>query len=134
MAEIAQFVQHGALTITPKILKGVYKNLSFLKLKFANLDDPKYPHLGDQLEFMSNVIEDFSEGIEEDLTYSVIARCTFALVYANRQTDLIPDSIPEFGHADDSGVVRYVLMSDERVLTAYAARHKLKFDKSLLNP
>ena len=120
--------------ITPKILKGVHKKLPFLKLKFAELDDPRYPHLSDQLEFIADVVEDFAEGAEEDLPYTTLAAATFALIYANRQMDLIPESIPEFGHADDSGVVRAVLIEHEKVLAAYAIRHKLKFEKSLLAP
>jgi uncharacterized membrane protein YkvA (DUF1232 family) len=135
MAEIAQFVQHGASTITPKILKGVYKNLPMLKLKFADLNDSRYPHLGEQLMFLADVVEDFAEEADEELTYGVVARAVFALLYANRQMDLIPDTIPEFGHADDSGVVRAVLIANEKLLMAYAARHKIKFDRNaLLNP
>lgn len=129
MPEIVKFVHHGVSAITPKVLKGVYKKLPFLKLKFADLDDPKYPHLTDQLEFLADVVEDFGEGYEDDLPYTTVAAATFALIYANRQMDLIPDTVPEFGHADDSAVVRAVLIEHEKPLTAYAARHKLKFDK-----
>jgi uncharacterized membrane protein YkvA (DUF1232 family) len=132
MAEIAQFVQHGAATITPKILKGVYKKLPMLKLKFADLNDPRYPHLSEQLMFLADVVEDFAEGVEEDVPYGVVARAAFAIIYANRQMDLIPDSVPEFGHADDSGVVRAVLILNEKILVAYAARHKIKFDRNVL--
>ena len=134
MAEIANFVQRGASMITPKILKGVHKKLPFLKLKFTELDDPAFPHLTDQLEFLTNVIEDFAEGVEEDLPYSTVASAAFAVIYAHRQFDLIPDSIPEFGHADDSAVVRVVLIEHEKILSAYADRHKMKWTAITLNP
>jgi len=134
MSETAKFVHHGAANITPNILKGVHKRLPFLKLKFNELDDPAYPHLSDQLEFLANVVEDFAEGVEEDLPYVTAAAAVFAILYADRQIDLIPDSIPEFGHADDSAVVRTVLLEHEKVLTAYAERHQLKWDAVTLNP
>ena len=120
--------------ITPKILKGVHKKLPFLKLKFNELNDQKYPHLSDQLEFLADVIEDFAEGADEELPYTVVAAAAFALVYAHRRHNLIPDTIPEYGHADDSGVVRAVLIENEKVLAVYANRHKLRFDKILLQP
>jgi uncharacterized membrane protein YkvA (DUF1232 family) len=134
MAEIAKFVHHGAAMITPKILKGVYKKLPMLKLKFAGINDPKFPHLYAQLEFLSNVVEDFAEGVEEELPYAVMAAATFALIYAHRQTDLIPDTIPEYGRADDSAVVRAVLIEHEKVLATYADRHKLRFDRVSVRP
>jgi uncharacterized membrane protein YkvA (DUF1232 family) len=134
MAEIVKFVHHGAAMITPRIVKGVHKKLPFLKLKFAGIDDPKYPHLYDQLEFLADVIEDYAEGVEEDLPLTTVASVAFALVYAHRALDLIPDTVPEYGHADDSAVVRAVMMENEKVLSAYAARHKMKFDKISMNP
>jgi uncharacterized membrane protein YkvA (DUF1232 family) len=133
MPEIAKFVHRGASMITPKVLKGVHKKLPFLKLKFAELNDPKYPHLSDQLEFLADVVEDFAEGAEEELPYNTVASATFALIYADRQFNLIPETVPIYGHADDSGVVRVVLIENEKVLADYAIRHKLKFEKVLLN-
>src|SRR5262245_58210329 len=106
MAEIVKFVHHGAARITPQILKGVHKKLPMLKVEFAQINAPKYPHLVDQLEFLADVVEDFADGKAEDVPFVTLASACFALIYAHRQFDLIPDSIPEFGHADDSGVVR----------------------------
>ncbi len=134
MAEIAKFVHHGTAMITPTILKGVHRKLPFLKLKFAEIDDPNHPHLVNQLEFLADVVEDFAEGVEDGLPYVVVAASTFALIYANRQFDLIPDSIPEFGHADDSAVVRAVLIEHEKVLSSYADRHKMNWSRISINP
>jgi uncharacterized membrane protein YkvA (DUF1232 family) len=134
MSEIVKFVHHGAAMITPKILKGVHKKLPFLKLKFANINDPKYPHLYEQLEFLADVVEDYAEGVEEDLPLTTVAAATFALVYAHRQLDLIPDTIPEYGHADDSAIVRAVMIEHEKILAAYAERHKMKFDRISIKP
>ena len=79
------------------------------------------------------MVEDFAEGAEDDLPYMTVAAATFALIYAHREFDLIPESIPVYGHADDSGVVRVVLIENEKVLADYAKRHKLKFEKVLLS-
>jgi uncharacterized membrane protein YkvA (DUF1232 family) len=134
MSETAKFTHHGTAAITPNVLKSVHKKLPYLKLKFNELNDPAYPHLSDQLEFLANVIEDFAEGVEDDMPYVTAASAVFALLYADRQFDLIPDAIPQFGHADDSAVVRTVLIENEKILSAYAERHKLKWDAVTLKP
>jgi uncharacterized membrane protein YkvA (DUF1232 family) len=122
MGEIVKFVHHGAAKVSPKVLKGMHKKLPLLKLQFAELDAPKYPHLGDQLKFLADVIEDFLEGAAEDLPYTTVASAGFALIYAHREFDLIPDWISEYGHADDSAVVRAVLIENEKYLAAHAEK------------
>jgi uncharacterized membrane protein YkvA (DUF1232 family) len=134
MSETANLVQRGTAAITPNILKGVHKKLPFLKLKFTELDDPAFPHLTDQLEFLADVVEDFAEGVEEDLSYATVAASVFALLYAHRHLDLVPNALPEDGLADDSAVVRAVLIEHERVFAAYAERHKMKWDAITVEP
>jgi uncharacterized membrane protein YkvA (DUF1232 family) len=134
MPDIADFVHRGAAMITPAILKGVHKKLPFLKLKFTELDNPSFPHLTDQLEFLADVLEDFAEGVEEGLPYCTVAAVAFAIIYAHRQYDLIPDPVPETGLADDSAVVRTVLFEHEQTLAAYADRHKMKWEAISLQP
>lgn len=134
MSEIAMFVRRGTGQITPRILRGVHKKLPFLKIEFAQIHAPKFPHLVDQLEFLANVIEDVAEGADEDIPYVTVAGATFALVYAHRQFDLIPDHEPELGRADDSAVVRAVLIEHEKVFSAYAARQGLNWSKVTMKP
>lgn len=129
MSEIAQMVHRGAAQITPRILKGIHRKLPMLKVEFAQINAPRFPHLVDQLEFLANVVEDFVDQTEDDIPYLAAAAAAFALVYAHNQTDLIPDRVPGFGHADDSGVVRAVLIENERVLSDYANRHGLNWSR-----
>jgi uncharacterized membrane protein YkvA (DUF1232 family) len=134
MSEISMFVRRGASQITPRILKGVHKKLPFLKVEFAQIHAPQFPHLVDQLEFLANVVEDVAEAADEDIPYVTVAGAAFALVYAHRQFDLIPDRDPEFGRADDSAVVRAVLIEHEKVFSSYAARQGLNWSKITVKP
>ena len=120
--------------ITPKILKGVHKRLPFLKLKFTEFEDETFPHLCEQLEFLADVVEDFAEGVEEDLPYSTVVAATFALIYADRQVDIIPAALPAPNFADDSAVVRSVLIEHEKVLASYAVRHQMKWETVSVKP
>ena len=128
------FVHRGAGSITPQILRGIHRKLPYLKLEFAAIDDSKHPHLVDQLEFLADVVEDFAEGVADDLPYVTAASAAFAVVYAHRQYDLIPDWIPEFGHADDSAVVRAVLIEHEKILADYAAKHGMQWSAITVAP
>lgn len=134
MAEIVQYVHRGAAQVTPKILEGIHRKLPMLKIEFAQINAPKYPHLVEQIEFLADVVEDFVEGADKDLPLFVVAEAAFALAYVHKQHDLIPDGNPQFGYADDSGVVRVVLMENEKVLAAYAKRHKLNWKRITVKP
>jgi uncharacterized membrane protein YkvA (DUF1232 family) len=122
MSELADFVRSGAAKMTPQIAHGVYKKLPMLKIGFAQIDAPKFPHLVTQLQFLANLIEDFLDGKAEEVPYVTFACACYAIIYAKRQWDLIPDSVPEVGMADDSAVVRVVLIENERVLAKYAEK------------
>lgn len=134
MSEILKFVHRGTSQITPRILAGVHKKLPMLKVEFAQINAPKYPHLVDQLEFLADMVEDYAEGADTDVPFIGLAGAVFALVYAHRQFDLIPDTIPDYGHADDSGVVRAVLIENERAFSAYADRHGMNWSKITVKP
>lgn len=134
MAEIVQFVHRGAAQVTSKILEGIHRKLPMLKMEFAQINAPNHPHLVEQLEFLADVVEDHVEGADKELPLFVVAESAFALAYAHKQRDLIPDSNLQFGYADDSAVVRAVLMENERVLSAYAKRQKLNWSRITVKP
>ncbi len=125
MSEIAEFLHHGAEQITPKILERIHKKLPALKLEFAEIDAPKYPHLTEQLEFLAGVVEDYIEGADDTLPLVAVAEAAYGLVYAHRQLGLIPNHLPHIGHADESSIVRAILIENERVLSEYAERHDI---------
>ncbi|MEM9444608.1 MAG: hypothetical protein AAGA18_04570 [Verrucomicrobiota bacterium] len=120
MAEIANFVHRNAMKITPKILDNIMRELPLLKAEFTQINAPKFPHLVDQLEFLADAVEDFAEGQVKDLPYFAIAEAAFAMIYAHRMMDLIPDTTAEYGYADDSAVVRSVLIRYQSEFQVYA--------------
>src|SRR5690349_3256329 len=121
MAEFAEYVNHGASLVTPRVVESVLRQLPIWKVEFTQINAPKFPHLVDQLEFLADAVEDFAEGAYKDMPYFAIAQAVFALTYAHKKVDVIPDLIPNLGRADDSSVVRAVLIQNERVFAQYAA-------------
>ena len=120
MSEIAKFVNNGAESITPAIAEKVMRQLPQWKLEFTQIHAPLFPHLVDQLEFLANAVEDVIEGAYKDLPYAALAQAVFALVYSHKKVGIIPDSILNLGYADDSSVVRVVLIQNEKVFAIYA--------------
>src|SRR5512139_997267 len=105
MPEFINFVNHGASLITPKIVEKVLRQLPLWKAEFTQINAPKYPHLFNQLEFLADAVEDFAEGAYKDLPYVAFAQAVFALTYAHKKCDIIPDALPHLGRGDDSNVV-----------------------------
>ena len=114
MPEIAKFVNNAAGSITPAIAQKVLHQLPQWKLEFTQIHAPKFPHLVDQLEFLADAVEDAVEGAYKDLTYTAVAQAVFALIYAHKKIGIIPEGILELGRADDSSVVRAVLIQNEK--------------------
>ncbi len=121
MAEFVEYVKHGASQVTPRIVETVLRQLPLWKVEFTQITAPKFPHLVDQLEFLADAVEDFAEGAYKDLPYYAVAQAVFALTYAHKKVDLIPDMLPTMGRADDSSIVRAVLIQNEKVFAKYAA-------------
>ena len=120
MPEIAKFVKCGAASITPAIAEKVLRQLPQWKLEFTQINAPKFPHLVNQLEFLADAVEDAVEGAYKDLPYAAVAQAVFALLYAHKKTGLIPESVLDMGRADDSSVVRAVLIQNEKAFAIYA--------------
>jgi len=134
MSEFAEYVNHGAAHITPRVVDTVLRQLPLWKVEFTQINAPKFPHLVDQLEFLADAVEDFAEGAYKELPYVAVAQAVFALTYAHRKIDVIPDLIPNIGRADDSSVVRTVLIQNEKAFAQYAATQGLSWSKITSRP
>ncbi len=134
MAEIVDYVNRGAAQITPALVETLLRKLPLWKAEFTQINAPQFPHLINQLEFLANVVEDVVEGAYKNLPYVTLAAAVFALIYAHSQVDLIPDMVKDLGRADDSSVVRAVLIQHERALAQYAAAQGMDWNRITSKP
>lgn len=134
MSEIVKFVNNGAMSVTPAIAEKVLRQLPQWKLEFTQIHAPLFPHLVDQLEFLANAVEDVVESAYKELPYCAIAQAVFALVYAHKKVGVIPDSILNLGYADDSSVVRAVLIQNEKAFAVYAGAQGVDWQKITSQP
>jgi uncharacterized membrane protein YkvA (DUF1232 family) len=134
MSEIAKFVNNGAASITPGVAEKVLRQLPQWKLEFTQIHAPLFPHLVDQLEFLADAVEDALEGAYKELPYSALSQAVFALVYAHKKVGIIPDSILSLGYADNSSVVRAVLIQNEKAFAIYAGTQGRDWQKITSQP
>jgi uncharacterized membrane protein YkvA (DUF1232 family) len=134
MPEIANFVNSGAATITPALAEQVLRHLPQWKLEFTQINAPKFPHLVNQLEFLADAVEDAIEGVYKELPFVAVAQAVFAVIYAHKKMGIIPESIGDLGRADDSSVVRAVLIQNEKAFALYAAAQKVDWRKITSEP
>jgi uncharacterized membrane protein YkvA (DUF1232 family) len=129
MPEIVKFVNRGAASITPAVADNVLRHLPQWKLEFTQINAPKFPHLVDQLEFLADAVEDAAEGAYKDLPFVAVAQAVFALLYAHKKMGIIPENILDLGGADNSSVVRAVLIQNERAFAIYAGKQGVDWRK-----
>src|SRR3981081_2512315 len=134
MSEIVNFVNRGAAAITPAIMEKVLRQLPQWKLEFTQIYAPLFPHLVDQLEFLADAVEDTAEGAYKDMPYIAFAQAVFALIYSHKKVGIIPDTVLNLGRADDSSVVRAVLIQNEKVFATFAASQDLDWSKITSEP
>ena len=103
--EITAFIQNQARAISNTAIERLVADLPALHKRFAKIPAPTYPYLADQLQFLSLVVEDL---VVRDPAGEIVGEAAFALLYFQRVTDLIPDSIPGMGLLDDAIIVRIV--------------------------
>jgi len=123
--ELTNFIQSQARGLSPADLNRLIVDLPALRERFTKIPSQTYPYLSDQLEFLSLVVKDQVAGLNYDLTAQTVAEATFALLYFQNPTDLIPDSIPGMGLLDDAMIVSIVLRRHEQAFKRNSHAYKL---------
>ena len=107
--------------MTPGEAEALRQQLPALKVKVEEIDAPEYPKLRRRLRLLMELFEDVLDGEYVKLPYVAFAEVVFALAYVFRDNDIIPDSVPGMGLADDASIVGAVIVRHEAALSAYAA-------------
>lgn len=129
MPEIAKFLNQGAASISPAAAEKMLRHLPQWKLEFTQINAPKFPHLVDQLEFLADAVEDALEGAYKELPFVAVAQAVFALIYAHKKMGIIPESMLDLKGADNSSVVRAVLIQNEKAFAIYAGKQGVDWRK-----
>jgi uncharacterized membrane protein YkvA (DUF1232 family) len=134
MNGIHEFVIRGGQTVTAGQMDAFRRKLPFLKVKAEIIDEPELPHLKPQTNFLVRYAEDVLDGAYPCSDLQAIAETVFALSYLLKEVDIIPDSVPHLGLADDSAVLRAVLMGHKSEFRDFAKKCELNFDSVTTEP
>jgi len=99
-----RFVEHGGRMLGSADAASLKDGLADLHEKISTLR-AEHPQLALQLEFLVDYFETNPWNPADKVRNETI----FALLYAAKDVDLMPDDMPEVGYLDDSAVVESVL-------------------------
>ena len=131
---ISEYVEQSASLLTPEHLDEVRRELPILNLQFAALSMRQFPHLQQQLKVLVDFFEDTADGVFPVGSDASRKETAFALRYTAKETDIIPDVVPEIGYADDSLIVRTVLGRHQDVFRDYCRFRKTRWSKISFAP
>jgi uncharacterized membrane protein YkvA (DUF1232 family) len=126
-AELTGFIQSQARVLSLADLNRLVIDLPALRERFAKIPSETYPYLSGQLEFLCLFVEEQIVGRNRDAAEEPVAEAAFALLYFQRSTDLIPDSIPGMGLLDDAIIVRIVLGRHEHAFKSSSHADELSW-------
>jgi len=126
--DLEQFILDGARRITPVRLERLLRQLPEIRLVATQITE--FSQLPDQVEFLSQLIEDFYSGLSPDIPYTAIAEAAFALSYLRKGIDIIPDSVSGVGYADDAAIVNAVFETYKQTFLDYVLARKSREDQS----
>ena len=122
--ELNDFIRSQSRALSLADLDQLAGDLPALRERFAKIPAHTYPYLADQLQFLSLVVED---QVVRDPAGEMVGEAAFALLYFQRATDLIPDSIPGMGLLDDAMIVRIVLGRHEHAFKSSSHSYNLSW-------
>ena len=131
---ISEYVEHRAALLTPEHLDEVRADLPLLNAQFAAIAVPQFPHLQQQLKLLADFFEDPADGVFQAGSDVSRKETAFAIRYMAKETDIIPDFVPEIGYADDSLIVRTVLGRHQDVFRDYCRFRKIRWSKISFAP
>ena len=134
VSSISEYIEQCAALLSSEELYDLRTALPVLNLQFAAIEAPQFPHLQQQLKLLADFFEDTADGVFPAGSDASRKETAFALRYAAKETDIIPDFVPEIGYADDSFIVRTVLSRHQDVFHDYCLYRKIRWSNNALAP
>jgi uncharacterized membrane protein YkvA (DUF1232 family) len=134
VGSISEYIEERAALFTPEHLDDLQAELPLLNLQFAAITVPQFPHLQQQLKLLTDFLEDTADGVFPAGSEASRKETAFALHYTAKEVDIIPDSVPEIGYADDSLIVRTVLSRHQDIFRDYCHFRKIRWSKISFAP
>jgi uncharacterized membrane protein YkvA (DUF1232 family) len=116
---VTEYVERRAALLTPEQLDDLWADLPLLNSRFGAIAAPQFPHLQQQLKLLADFFADTAAGAFPATSDASRKESAFALRYAAKEIDIIPDFVPEIGYADDSLIARTVISRHQDLFHEY---------------
>lgn len=119
--DLCRFVEQGGRLIGCDDSAGLAAGLADLRKKISDLRG-LHPQLARQLKFLADFFATDAAHPSEAVRWLPEAVCNetaFALLYAAKDMDLVPDDMPDVGYLDDAAVTEIVLTRHAAVFEPY---------------
>jgi uncharacterized membrane protein YkvA (DUF1232 family) len=117
---VEAFVEEGSRKLGIEDPAGLFCRIPDVRRKIDALLR-QHARLGSQLEFLANFIESEYGRLSE----TVRTETAFALFYAVKEMDLLPDHTPGVGYLDDAAVTETILARHSAVYERYCVKQQI---------
>ena len=118
-----KFITHHASTISLQQLRDLGSRIPELQTRIAQIDQSKFPDAVAEFDLIAKAVALTAHGKDTRVPLVSAAECGFALLYLQRDTDVIPDFLGDAGLIDDAVIVSTVFERNAAPLLVLAARH-----------
>ena len=125
--ELIGFIKTQASVLSVTDIRRLIRDLPALGERFGTIPLQTYPYLLEHLEFLFLVVKEQVTGGSGYPARLIVSEAAFALLYFERTSDLIPDSIPGMGLLDDAMIAGLVLRRHETAFKNSSHAHKLRW-------
>ena len=134
----AHGAEHSELMGSWKLVSAVENGKAQSRLLLARYDDEYLLVDGEwkhkSVRIHTNFFEDIADGVFSAGSDASRKEAAFALDYTAKETDIIPDFVPDIGYADDSIIVRTVLSRHEEIFRDYCGFRKIRWSNMYFAP
>ena len=107
--DLSNFIESQSRVLSIEDLRRLTVSLPALRKRISKIPRRTYTHLADQLEFRCLLVVGQVARLSPGLDTDPVAEAAFAMLYFQREIDLIADLIPGIGLLDDAIIVDLVL-------------------------
>lgn len=121
--ELNAFLDAQAARLTREDMVALAGRLPALRERFHAVAGRESPEMAEQLEFLAQIVEDCAAGTSCEVPDACKREAAFALLYLEREGDILPDGAAGIGLVDDLAIVNTVLCRHEAALRATPRGH-----------
>jgi uncharacterized membrane protein YkvA (DUF1232 family) len=129
IASISEYIEWQSAMLTSEQLEKLRAELPAFDLRLRTMAPARFPYLARQLKLLVSFFgHTFDQVFAADSDASR-RETAFAIRYWAKESDIIPDFVPEIGYADDSLIVQTVLQRHQEVFRDYCRFRNISWSK-----